>query len=1340
MEGDSARETLRAVLREDRSRGRLRPLESYQRIFNGLEEVVEEEYRKLLLDSLHEAEPTVRKPASFRTVFDRLTDEERPRYTVEGEVGRGGMAVVLRIHDDTLHRDLAMKLIPGEVGKVGSSEGDGDGSDATPAVHRFFEEAQVTAQLDHPGVVPVHEIGIDPDGHIYFTMKLVKGRTLTEIFRLAREEIEDWTLSRALGVLVRVLETLAFAHEKGVIHRDLKPANVMVGRFGEVYVMDWGLAKVLGVSTEGEEGSSTDSTESLVTTERSSSSGERDSPLLTAHGDVLGTPAYMPPEQALGKLDALDARTDVYAAGAMLYELLTGCAPYNEPTSRRTSREVLLSVVAGPPKPIRDLAPNVPPEVAAIADKAMARERSDRYAGAEALARDLRRFLDGRVVRAYRTGPFVELVKWVRRNRALAATTSASLVVVVVLVSIFMWSLATERDRVVEERDRKAEALRRSRALALAQAGSLAGRLDPMLGLLLAHEAGRKGLNPLVARSLHEAIVNVRELTVFQGHFGPVYSASFSPSGDYVLTTSRDATARLWDLEGNQVALMWGHRSAVHGARFSPDGRHVLTWSRDHTARVWAHTGEPVAVLRGHEGAVTTAGFSPDGRLVVTGSADGTARIWGLDGNERAVLSGHEGRVNTAAFSPDGRSILTASADGTARIWDGAGSVLVTLTGHEAEVNAALFSPDGRLVLTVSDDSTARLFRIDGAEVAVLRGHEDRVLCAAFSPDGSLILTGSRDETARLWTRDGMALLAVGGRRGQVVDVSFSPAGDRFVTAKGYGRAAIVWDLDGQAVAVLHGHGKDMNTARFSPRGDQILTASQDREPRLFRIEGRELDRWPTSGSPAQCLALSPSGDRVLIGFVDGLARVFDVNGRPVVTLEGHEGVVKSVAFSPTGDRVLTASTDGTARLWDEHGKETWCSPPDGGATLAAAFLSDGRRVVTGTARGIRTWEAGRPIRTFKTPHRVTAICPSPAGDLLVVAGDDWKIRGWDSKGKRVFETHWRPGVRAFSFHPDGSRFLLGGGFGFAAIWDAAGHPRSDLPGHKEEVGCVEFSRSGERILTACWDQTVRLRDGEGRLLAILPGHGGPVVGAAFTPDGRRVLTLTREGVVRTWLVEPEDVLRLASDLLQRDLTVAEREEYGEMLGPSNDEWIEAHGLVDSLVERLLLVEDARASLSEDRTLPAGVRVKAEALLARRRDDPHLFYLVLRKRVFRPDRSPEENRQALRCARAAHALAPSILCFEWTVAAAHYRLGEFPQALDLLESIEKRRLERGEKLRPEELSFLAMARFRQGHEQAATAALETCRRRIVEPSYGNMVQKTLLREAERVCRKAGGGD
>ncbi|MFQ5845910.1 MAG: serine/threonine-protein kinase, partial [Planctomycetota bacterium] len=373
------------------------------------------------------------------------------KFLVEMPIGRGGMGEVFLVTDQDLRRQVAMKVLRRDAA-IGRDQ----------RLH-FIAEAQATSQLEHPGIPPVHDIGLTPEGRLYFTMKLVQGRTLREVLHdLAlkrREVLREYTLHKLVSILERICEPMHFSHEKGVVHRDLKPENIMLGDYGEVHVMDWGLARVEG-STDEYEGAETVETARI------------EAGLDTAHGAVKGTLPYMSPEQARG--DALDRRSDIYALGCLLYEILTLHAAFDP-----SDPELLSKKQAGdfPDPAARNPRRKAPEPLAAICRRAMATAREDRYATAQEMAGALRAWLDGRSERERR---HQEAEKLAARGREAAAryerlrteVGEAEAAAAAEAARYEAWQPVSEKRSLVETRG-KIETLRKDVALAFAETTQL---------------------------------------------------------------------------------------------------------------------------------------------------------------------------------------------------------------------------------------------------------------------------------------------------------------------------------------------------------------------------------------------------------------------------------------------------------------------------------------------------------------------------------------------------------------------------------------------------------------------------------------------------------------------------------------------------------------------------------------------------------------------------------------------------------------------------------------------------------------------------------------------------
>ena len=381
--------------------------------------------------------------------------EAAAHYEVEAEIARGGMGAIMRAVDQDICREVAVKFLLNNA------------DDKLKA--RFVEEAQITGQLEHPNIVPIHQLGVHQDGRCFFSMKMVKGHSLAQILK---DEKSKYTLGRLLNIFVSICNAMAYAHSRQVIHRDLKPANVMVGDFGEVYVMDWGLAKVLGKES-GVRGQETGVTEKPSHIQRkktaadSTQSGSRadlqsgDKVTINRHtvgeltqaGAIMGTPTYMPPEQAQCK--DVDQRADIYSLGAILYEIMTLTPPVGRGGDMLA---ILMRVVEGKIDPPAERAPErasagwVAPELSAIALKALATRRKDRYQSVEKLKQDIELFLEGRSVSA-KQDSFREMAwKLVKRNKAASVATGIGMLMLTAVVAVSFLFINAARVRAEDER------------------------------------------------------------------------------------------------------------------------------------------------------------------------------------------------------------------------------------------------------------------------------------------------------------------------------------------------------------------------------------------------------------------------------------------------------------------------------------------------------------------------------------------------------------------------------------------------------------------------------------------------------------------------------------------------------------------------------------------------------------------------------------------------------------------------------------------------------------------------------------------------------------------------
>jgi eukaryotic-like serine/threonine-protein kinase len=1088
-------------------------------------------------------------------------------YELLEELARGGMGVVYRARQVSLNRTVAVKMIL--AGHFASPED----------VRRFHREAEAAANLDHPHIVPVHEVG-EHQGHHYFSMKLVEGGSLAD-------RALPWPARLAVSLVATVARAVHHAHQRGVLHRDLKPGNILLDAQDRPYVTDFGLAR----HVEGQNRQ-------------------------TGTGAILGTASYMPPEQARAE-KVVTVGVDVYSLGAILYELLTGRPPFRAATPMETVQQVL----DRDPEPPHRVDSRIDRDLETICLKCLEKDPQKRYDSAAALADDLERWQNGSPIVARPVTASERVIKWARRRPAAAALIGVSLAALCALLILGLSYEArlrsalgqvdqvrhdADNDRAAARKDRDdaRERLTRAEGLLYTAESSTVLPTNPTLAMLLAIEGAQRLPGLQSNQALQAALDTCQEERTLLGHTDAVLAVAFSPDSRGLLTASRDGTARLWETDSGQLQhVLTGHEGAVTCAAFSPDGRRALTLAPgpDRSAIIWdAATGAKLARLKlsskwdvrfqapgpGDPPSLefltdyNTASFSPDGRLVITAFGeypDMTVRVWDADsGTERTILKGHEGPVGSANFSPDGNWIVTASLDGTARIWEaGTGRQVHVLRGLAGGMFSASFSPDGRRVLTVDEGrkfvatpaegyhptgvdgnqrqrsapGAARIWdAATGREVARLKWSQwvDGIARrAAYSPDGRRVVTAgwrylsvtgglNPPEDLQLVKPCGVPRIweAVTGRQIHVLDgpqgdeirtFAFSPDGKRLVTAgagpgNSFDRSASVWDLiTGAELATLRGHDGPVVATAFSPDGRHIATASADRTARLWKAP-----HAPSPGRPWLAISrasLSSDGRRLVGTSGDRIVLQDVATGQEICELRKNERIIhggSTMADAPTS---LRFSPDGRRILILSWLRQlAWIHDVATGKELVTLRT----RTRTATEFGFRSAEFSRDGR------RVVAVSVGGKGHVFDV-----------STGKEQVVLEGGSPAMSASFSRDGRRILTSprlvptpGGITILGpepistapnIWEAdTGRLLMTLlpsqPRPADECTGAEFSTDGQRVVGVYADGAVRIWDaGSGRELVVIRGHAGKVSGAIFSPDGRRVLTGSHDRTARIW-------------------------------------------------------------------------------------------------------------------------------------------------------------------------------------------------------------------------------
>ncbi len=1056
--------------------------------------------------------PASSTPVNDPIAYDRVRDPGR--YAILGEHGRGALGRVARAHDKELGRDIAIKEL---IAREPASE------------TRFLREALITARLEHPGIVAIHEAGRWPDGTPFYAMKLVSGRPLRELI------LERTTPEARLGLLhhvIAVADAIAYAHRRNIIHRDLKPANVIVGEFGETVVIDWGLAKDLSAGDDLLPGDSL----------RHASTD----PELTATGTVLGTPAYMAPEQE--RAEAVDQRADVFAIGVMLWEL---CAPSRIVPLRPHDRDRVLRRAG------------IDKDLATIICKALDPAPAARYADAGALANDLKAFKSGARIAARGYSLFGKLAHAIRRHRRLAFSILAATLVVIAGVALFVVNITAERDRVAAARDRADTALVHLKIAIgdrILEQVELLLRTDPTAAWqLLRHYEGsdtvraRRLEAEAEGRGVASSVLNPHGATIWFLH-GDKTGAIVSVANDHRIRRTQGTTSTtIADDVSTEVRLAYAPARQLLAYENSSAGISVLDLATLTSKQI--STSSPTALA-----------FSPDGSRLASVDRQGDLHVWGM-GTDLHLIHRAALRATTLRFATPSRVIaLTAT---------GVRAIPLDASGGDPEVshlpNATAVDVQGELV--VGGTGGGRIAMLSPA-LRVLASSEvcrKRVDALWFIPGSALFVFSCQDPFAGVARYDAqrheIAVIETFETRG-TAQVNVDAAG-RYVLLMDESHTAYVYEVSTRLLSRYDGNvGLPSCVTAPTAQFHHVLIGDVNGAVRVWAPPSGAARVMVQAPAPVFAITFASESKSLLLGGAEGIVRKVSLEDGVVQELSGHQDVVHSLRALPDGDTVLSLSYDSTARTWRAGAMLPSRVFRDHARVIVDAdYIERGRRVVSVADDGrVLAWSPhgeGATSVLFETPGKtpLTGIeSLTDSGHIVVTDGDGgvWDIPlqgralrvrepdgavvttlrassrggyvaiGTSTGEVTVYETTtWQVirrakaqgSVRQIQFDPRDRNLLIASAPGIAQLGHVQLVPLLSQRSHEWSEIAVDardaaYAPDGEMVAVTCADGGIWWYAIASNRWMYFRDHAATVLSGRFSPDGRVYASSDIRGVV----------------------------------------------------------------------------------------------------------------------------------------------------------------------------------------------------------------------------------